>query len=745
MFQSAMKTRIHPLLPPVLLFLITFTLFAPSIGYRLVSLDDSIFIYNNPIVFNGFSWESLGHAFTSLHGDKAMYTPLLWISYLLDNLFFGASPYSPWGYHLTNVLLHAANAVLLYFILLSAVRRPWLACFAAAFWALHPLRVESVAWVTERKDTLSTFFALASILLYLKAFSPRGGTSSPHDGGPGAQPPPSTRHSSLVTRHCNKGYQCLALAAFVAGLLSKPMLVTLPFLFLLLDFWPLKRFTLREAPRALPRLALGKWPFFLLVVLFSLLTYRLQTSAIADLPLSFRLLRLPVNYLFYVSRTLWPVNLCPLSAGFPATSLWVLSACMFFLFLAIASGLSFKRAPGILVGLLAFAGLLAPVSGIVFIGGVPVADRYSYLPSLGLAIALLSSLDLLWERGRSTRDGLPSAIRPLSFVILPCVVLGAETAVSLHLLPSWENAETFAARAEKIAPDHKLSLMYRFTTAFYFQGDLPAAEATAETCRRLQPDAPFTALAKILVLSQTDSSAAATALFEAHPVHNPTHDPSLDNLAVALAVLYADTGDFGKGAACLEEALSNPYCLPKLAEAIAAIAFWFHAIQGQDDLAAGFARSIPSMDASDIHAPGNFLLPYTAMWNLGLRRQTLPKFLELAADPKASPGLLNNIAWLLATAPNSPAPPADVLAIARRALSLHPDHPVIRDTLAVALAFDGRFDEAVTLESEVADFLRASSAPGAPAMLANIEKRIDLFRSRVPFTENAELKLLFAP
>ncbi len=735
------KRPFQSFLPPVLLFLSAFALFAPSIGYRLVGLDDSIFIYNNPIVFNGFSWQSLGDAFTVLHGDKAMYTPLLWISYLFDNLFFGASPYSFWGFHLTNVLLHAANAVLLFFILKTAVRRPWLAFFAAAFWALHPLRVESVAWVTERKDTLSTFFAFLSILCYLKAWK----RDLPAlDGGARAKPPP-TRHSSLVTRHCNKGYQCLALTAFVAGLLSKPMLVTLPFLFLLLDYWPLRRFSLREAPRALPRLAFRKWPFFLLVLLFSLVTYRLQTSAIADLPLSLRLIRLPVNYLFYVSRTLWPVGLCPLASGFPATAPWVLFACAFFLLLAVLAFLCFKRAPGFLVGLLAFAGLLAPVSGIVFIGAVPVADRYSYLPSLGLALALLALLDCFWGCEPPTRDASSSVIQHPSFFILLCAILGTESAVSLHILPAWENAETFAERAEKIVPDHQLSLMYRFTTAFYFQGDLPAAKAAADAFQRHQPNSPFTKLAKIFVLSQTDSSAAATTCFEAAPVHNPTHDPSLDNLAVALAVLYADIGDFEKGAACLEEALSNPYCLPKLAEAISAIAFWFHAIQGQDARAVEFARRIPSVDLSNIRAPGNFLLSYTAMWNLGLRRQTLPRFLELAADPEASPGLLNNIAWLLATAPNSPAPSADILAIARRAHALNPEHPVIRDTLAVALAFDGRFDEAVTLESEVADFLRASPAPGAPAMLANVEKRINLFRSRVPFTENAELKLLFAP
>ena len=574
------------LLPPLLLFLLSAVLFAPSVGYRLVSLDDPVFIYNNPIVFNGFSWTSLGRAFTALHGDRMMYNPLLWVSYLLDSLLYGASPYAPWGYHLTNVLLHAANAVLLYFILLAAVRRPWLAFFAAAVWALHPLRVESVAWVTERKDTLSTLFAFASILFYLKSWE-HGRPA--RDGGPEVAPSPS-RHSSLVTRHCDKGMQCSALLAFVAGLLSKPMLVTLPFLFLLLDFWPLRRFSLPGALRALPRLALEKWPFFLLSLLFSLLTYRLQTGAISDLPLSERFRLVPVNYLFYLARTLWPVNLCPLASGFPATLPWLVAAAAVFLLLAASALFLFRRTPGVLVGLLAFAGLLAPVSGLVPIGGVPVADRYAYLPALGLSLALLALLDALWERGRPARDGdseppLPPSTRHSSLV--PCLcggiaaaVLGAEVAVSCHLLPSWKNSETFAARAAEIAPGHVLSQIYRFIDVFYFKGDLPAAVQAAETCWAAQPSSPFATLAKILVLSQTASSSAATAFFEQHPVDTPSTDPSHNALPVAMAILYADTGDFSKASDCIGQALDNPNCLPKTAESVAAVAFWICASRG---------------------------------------------------------------------------------------------------------------------------------------------------------------------
>ena len=391
--------RLRPILPPLLLLLATFALFSPSIGYFFVNLDDPIFIAGNPIVYNGFSWASLGRAFTALHGDRAMYSPLVWVSFLFDNLFFRASVVHPWGFHFTNVLLHAASAVLLFFILRLCTRRPWIAFFAAAFWALHPLRVESVAWVTERKDTLSTFFAFLSILFYLVAW--KCGRPALDEGS--ETPPSPSRHPSLVTRHCNKGYQLLVLVAFVAGLLSKPMLVTLPFLFLLLDYWPLHRFSLRNIHRALPRLALEKWPFFLLALLVSLLTRRLQSGTVTEAPLLFRLASALVNTLFYFVKSFCPTALRPLADGYPVTPLLAFFALCLFLLLAAASAAFLRRCPGLAVGLSAFTGLLFPVSGIIFIGSVPVADRYTYLPSLGLSLAIAALLDALWKRRRPAR------------------------------------------------------------------------------------------------------------------------------------------------------------------------------------------------------------------------------------------------------------------------------------------------------------------------------------------------------
>ncbi|MBR3582158.1 MAG: hypothetical protein IKO01_01780 [Kiritimatiellae bacterium] len=726
----------HPNLLPALaalaLFVATAALFWPSVSYSLVNFDDPVFITRNPIVADGFSWRSVPRAFTALHGDKLMYNPVLWLSYLADTALFHATPAHPWGFHLTNVLLHAANAVLLYFILLAAVRRPGLALFAAAFWALHPLRVESVAWVTERKDTLSTFFALASILLYLKAWG-RGRPA--RDSGPGAQPPPPSFHFSLFTFHCGKGYQCLALLAFAAGLLSKPMLVTLPFLFLLLDYWPLRRFALRDAPRALPRLAVGKWPYFLLSLVFALLTRALQTDAVTPFSLLQRLYWLPSNYFFYLAKTVWPVALIPMNPGLPVTPAFIAGVSVLLLGLAVLAGALLRRCPGFAVGLAAFAGLLFPVSGIVFIGHHPVADRYTYLPAIGLSLALLALLDILLPgRGRHARAACSVAKPPTSCQTQLCIVHcalcilpAALAAVTARILPTWKDTPALYARIAAFAPDHFAVLAHRFHHAFFVRGDVAEAAGLADRMVSLRPGSAQSDYAKVLTLSQTRTSREA---LDFHAAHLPPL-PALrqhHSLPLLLAVLATDAGDTGAAAYNLRLARDASPGDAASDAAIDNIGRWLDAVSGRAPL-----------------PPEDLLRPATAVWYLGACAQALPSLLGIARAAPSNPALLNNVAWLLATTAGSPASPGDVLAIARQALALSPDHPVIRDTLAVALAYAGDFDTAIAIDTAVADFLRTSTASDAPHMLANVEKRLSLFRTRTPYTENSPALLLHAP
>ena len=706
------RTRI--IVAAVLLFVTTIALFAPSVSFSLVNFDDPVFITHNPIVANGFSWSSIPKAFTELHGDGCMYMPLLWLSFLADNVFFGASPLSPWGFHLTNVLLHAASAVLLFFILRQATHRTLPAILAAAFWAFHPLRVESVAWVTERKDTLSTLFAFASILCYLRAFS-----------GCRIQGPSAHGRSALLSA---------SFLFFLGGLLSKPMLITLPFLFLLLDFWPLGRFSLRDALHALPRLAFRKWPFFLLAAAAAVVTRLLQTGAVADIPLLYRLYWLPSNYLFYLVKSFWPVALIPQTPGFPVTPGFIAFSLLFLFVLVLLALLALRRIPGLAVGLAAFAGILFPVSGIVFIGVYPVADRYSYLPAFGLSLALAALLSILLPPSGKHPDTAPArksprslAARFVSRLLLPfCLVLLFALAVTtFRLLPAWKNNEALYDRIATFVPDHFGVLNYRFHVAFA-SGRLNEAAALADQMMKAKPDNAHAVYAKVLALSQTASSQDALLFFETHPSSSAVEDTQ-DILSAILAVLAADTSQPDTARRYLQAAREAPHGEISNPGFLAKIACW-----------------IDATDAPSPIPPDQLLLPATAVWQCGLHQQALPALLEIARRSPSNPNLLNNVAWLLATTPGSPAAPSDVLAIARTARSQFPSHPVIQDTYAVACAYASRFEEAVAVETAVEEILRNSKAPGAPSMLANVEKRAELFRQGLPYTENSATLLLYA-
>ena len=707
-----LRIAVHPATAALLLFSAALALFWPAVSFSVLSFDDGAFVTHNPIVFNGWSWASIPDAFLHLHGDKCMYTPLLWLSYLLDTLLFRASHANPWGFHFTNVFLHALSSVVLFCILRLATRRTGVALFAAAFWALHPLRVESVAWISERKDTLSTFFALLSILFYLKAFSESG------------------------TRNPKPGTLCFALSFlfFFFGLLSKPMLVTLPFLFLLLDIWPLRRLSPTHPLKGLPRLLLQKSHFFALSVLFSAVTRILQTGAIAENPLLHRLSWLPIHYFFYLSKSLLPVRLTPLFLGLavPAPAIpWV---ALLLGFLAVAVWMSRASLPGVFVGLTAFAGLLFPVSGIVTIGSCLVADRYSYLPAVGLSLALVWVLDH-WRRS--------FPFRRLLLPALAFAALGAYAIATARLLPVWRNDEAFYGRVASIFPRHFGVLNHDFFVAYFTEGNLAKAAALAEDLVEERPASAYSVCNRTLVLSQTDSAQAALDYLEnAHPTE--AVNVLRDTIEIYHSILSVLTGNPGNAVAHLEYLLSFAVYEPQTAEQLDALACWVHHAAGNADKALSHARRLPGLDGISSLSPSDMFLPLAMVWHMGVYKQILPGFLALADTPDATPGLLNNIAWILATTPGSPASAETPVLIARKALTLQPDHPVIQDTLAAALAFAGRFGEAIAIDEDVAAFLRTSSAVDAPSMLANVEKRLSLYRQGKPHVENAAALLLYA-
>ena len=347
----------------VLLASVTIAFYSPVIGHSFVVLDDRDYVTANSHIHGGLSWNTIQWAFTST--EAANWHPLTWLSHALDYQLFALNPA---GHHLDSVLLHALNAVVLFLLLVWVTKRVGPSLLVAALFALHPLNVESVAWVAERKNVLSTLFFFLAI------------------GGYGwyAQKPDWRRY-------------LLVAALFAAGLMAKPMVITLPFVLLLLDYWPLGR-TAGSPPSALStpqltesRLLLEKIPLLVLSAASAWITLIAQRTAartFEEFPLAIRIENAIVAYGLYLWKMLWPARLAfyPHSAIALAAWQWILSALV--LISVTAFVVTFRRKRYLPVGWFWFLGTLVPVIGLVQVGGASMADRYAYIPLIGIFIMI---------------------------------------------------------------------------------------------------------------------------------------------------------------------------------------------------------------------------------------------------------------------------------------------------------------------------------------------------------------------
>ncbi len=390
----------------LVLGLLTLISYWPITTHGFVGLDDPKYILENAHIRPGLTWSGVFWAFTS--GYASNWHPATWISHMIDCQFYGMNS---GGHHFTNLLLHVANTILLFLLLTRLTGTFWRSVLVAALFAWHPTHVESVAWAAERKDVLSTFFFLLTLWAYARYAMAKSSVEC-RVSNSGV---PSTFDPRPLTL-----YYLLALLFFALGLMSKPMLVTVPFLLLLLDFWPLRRLSSpslhHSATPSLhysttPTLALitEKLPFFALSLGASLVTYFVQAaggavSSLTSIPLGARLANALVAYGRYLANTLWPVDLAvfyPLPDHWPTTTV-------------VASGLLLVglswlvvhwrgRYPYLAVGWFWFIGTLIPTIGLVQVGSQSMADRYLYIPSIGLfIIAAWGGYDLL---GRQRRGG----------------------------------------------------------------------------------------------------------------------------------------------------------------------------------------------------------------------------------------------------------------------------------------------------------------------------------------------------
>jgi tetratricopeptide (TPR) repeat protein len=368
------------------LAVVTAALYWPITHYGFVNFDDDDYITNNSHVQAGLTWAGVIWAFQT--GAAANWHPLTWISHMLDCQLYGLNP---GGHHSTNLIFHVINTLLLFLWLRQLTGTLWRSAMVAALFAWHPLHVESVAWASERKDVLSTFFWMLTLIAYTRYAQKR---SKVEARGSRADTPVQ----ALDARRSTLDYY-LALLFFACGLMSKPMVVTLPFVLLLLDFWPLNRFPPGCSARSLINLIVEKLPFFALTLAASVVTYFVQTSgralwSPAGLSFSSRVANALWAYERYISKTFWPADL---SIFYTHPYHWpaglVIGAA---LLLALWSGLFIWRArqnPYLLVGWFWFLGTLVPTIGLVQVGSQSMADRYMYIPSIGLFIMVVWGLD----------------------------------------------------------------------------------------------------------------------------------------------------------------------------------------------------------------------------------------------------------------------------------------------------------------------------------------------------------------
>lgn len=360
----------HPLAAKiaVALCLLTFLIFLPVVTFEFIDYDDDVFVTANEKVAPGFTWEGIKWAFTS--ADIDYWRPVSWLSHMLDLELFGAVA---GGHHLSNLLIHCAAVVMAFLALHRLTEEIWPSAMVAALFAWHPLHVESVAWIAERKDVLCGFFFFFTLWAY-------------------------ARHAQSRSVR----WYWMALVGFGLGAASKPMIVTLPFVLLLLDFWPLNRFPLLRnaaatpsmAPRTLPRLLLEKVPFFAVVALLSLSTILSQhrVGTLSDLdrvPLLLRVQNSITAYAVYVGQTFWPKDLAILYPyALISTWKWIAAGA---LLITISLGCWWQRLRRsyLMVGWCWFLGVLVPVIGILQVGEQAHANRYTYLPLVGLFIMLV--------------------------------------------------------------------------------------------------------------------------------------------------------------------------------------------------------------------------------------------------------------------------------------------------------------------------------------------------------------------
>jgi tetratricopeptide (TPR) repeat protein len=643
------------------LMLITTAVFCQVCTYDFVNYDDPNYIYENPNVQNGITSKAIKWAFTTGYANN--WHPLTWLSHMLDWQLFGPKAGS---HHLTNLIFHIANTLLLFIVLKQMTHRLWPSAFVAALFALHPLHVESIAWVAERKDVLSTFFWMLTMWAYLR-----------------------------YVKHPGVARYLLTLLFFALGLMAKPMLVTLPFVLVLLDYWPLARVPSERAVgkidtsfnrRMTYHLIQEKIPFFVLSAISSVVTFLVQRSSgtvwkLVGLPLKIRIFNVFISYIEYIRKMILPVHL---AVFYPhvGRDISVLHAMVSAVLLAATTILIFRFAKDhryLVTGWLWYLGTLVPVIGLVQVGQQAMADRYSYITLTGLFIIIAWGLPDLLAGWRYKKIALTLSALLIILVMSICT----------HFqLRHWQNSLTLFQHALDVTEDN-------YIAHFHIADSL---------CEQNKSD-------------------EAISYYQKYLRRMPNDPEALNNLGIALS----KQGKFDEAIKCFIEALRIK---PGTATAHTNMGHIL-ALRGSLDEAAVHLAEALRLDPQSAQAHYYLGQVLVQRGKIGEAITHFEKVLRLKPDGVEP---MNNLAWLLAASKETAIRnPDKAVRLARRACELtNYKEPVLLDTLAVAYAAAGDFSKAIETAEKALELCQSSEQE---TLKKEIESRLALYKAGKPYIE----------
>jgi tetratricopeptide (TPR) repeat protein len=666
-----------------------------------INFDDDVYVTNNPWVNGGLTFSGITWAFT--HFYAANWHPITWLSHMLDCQLFGVNPGPQ---HAVNLLIHAANVVLLFLLLDRMTGAFWRSAMVAGLFAVHPLHVESVAWIAERKDLLCTFFGLLALLCYAR-----------HVASERLRVSDTTATGSL-SMHQELRYYWLALLFFALGLMSKPMLVTLPFVMVLLDFWPLERFKFpgsRFNVGELKRLLVEKAPFFILTAIVCVVTYCAQKSGgattMTNHVASYRIANALVSYLHYIERMAWPGKLAVI---YPFSTIPVWQSAfdaMVLLVISLFCVTAAKSRPYLLMGWLWYLGTLIPVIGLVQAGNQSSADRYTYVPLIGLFIIVVwGAADLLEAvKVRRSVAGFISALVLLS--------LAVDTTYQLQF---WKNGIKLFGRALAITTDNAVA-QNNYAVALVEAGDTRDALAHYAEAARLAPDDALSQDNYGAALARAGQTDAAIEEFKAAIRLQPNSADAYNNLGVALT----GEGLYDQAASALSRALAidpgNADVHYNLGLALLSLQRVPDAMQELSE-AVNLNPALPKAQYQLGHCLAMMHQPEAAVSHLREAIRLQPDWIEP----------LNALAWILSTDGDGSVrngPEAVKLAESATTLS-QGQQPLILNTLAAAYAEAGRFDDATNTVSHAIALAQRS---GQSRLAAQMQSFLQLYQQHRAF------------